>query len=406
MPLRALRFLLSTFLFSALLTACGGSGSSAPPPVGGITVTPGNGQVTITWTQTAGVEYWLMYAPTANPIDIKNPPGGHVWLTAITSPYVLTGLTNGVTYSFAMNARTGSGPGGAQTPSVSATPRAAGTTGLWTAGTVLAGDLRSLTTDGTHYVSVGTQGAIYTSTDGLNWSIVSDATTGTNDLNSVLYFNSTVGYVVSDAANHIYYGTDLTALTLAQTGTSNINAFASDGTNLVAVGNSGTILRSTNGSTWTAASSVPAAANLHSVVYSSGIWVAVGDAGAIYVSTDSGANWTIPGGSYATVTSNLRGIAANGTAFVAVGDSGTVVTSADGSSWTSQTLSGSVNLYAVNASSAQYVIVGAAGSAYVSTDGSTWTAQTTNLSGDLLALIGSPTEYFVVGTSGTNAISK
>jgi photosystem II stability/assembly factor-like uncharacterized protein len=253
---------------------------------------------------------------------------------------------------------------------------------------------------------VGTQGAIYPSTDGLNWSIVSDATTGTNDLNSVLYFNSTVGYVVSDAANHIYYGTDLTALTLAQTGTSNINAFASDGTNLVAVGNSGTILRSTNGSTWTAASSVPAAANLHSVVYSSGIWVAVGDAGAIYVSTDSGANWTIPGGSYATVTSNLRGIAANGTAFVAVGDSGTVVTSADGSSWTSQTLSGSVNLYAVNASSAQYVIVGAAGSAYVSTDGSTWTAQTTNLSGDLLALIGSPTEYFVVGTSGTNAISK
>jgi photosystem II stability/assembly factor-like uncharacterized protein len=347
-----------------------------------------------------------MYAPTATPIDIKNPPAGHVWLTAITSPYVLTGLTNGVTYSFAMNSRTGSGPGGAQTPSVSATPRAAGTTGLWTGGTALASDLRALTTDGTNYVSVGTQGAIYKSTDGLNWSTVTDATTGANDLDAVLYFNSTVGYLVSDAARHIYYGTDLTALTLAQTGTSNINAFASDGTNLVAVGDSGTILLSTNGSTWTSASSVPAAANLHAVAYSSGIWVAVGDAGAIYVSTDSGAHWTVPAGSYATVASNLRGIAAYGTAFVAVGDSGAVVTSGDASSWTSQSLSGGVNLYAVNASSTQYVIVGAAGSAYASTDLATWTAQTTNLSGDLLALIGSPTEYFVVGTSGTNAISK
>jgi hypothetical protein len=122
MQLRKLRILLTTMLFSVLLSACGGGGSGAPAPDGGLTLTPGNTQVTITWTQTPGVEYWLMYAPTGSAIDMKNPPAGHVWVTNISSPFVLTGLTNGTTYSFTMNGRTAGGPGGPQTPTVSIVP--------------------------------------------------------------------------------------------------------------------------------------------------------------------------------------------------------------------------------------------------------------------------------------------
>ena len=125
MPLSSLRLTISALFLAAFLAACGGgSGSSAPPPTGGITATAGDGQVTITWVADAGVDYWLMYAATATPIDMKSPPGNHAWFTGVTSPLVIPGLTNGVTYSFAMDGRISGGPGGAQTPSVSATPAA------------------------------------------------------------------------------------------------------------------------------------------------------------------------------------------------------------------------------------------------------------------------------------------
>jgi hypothetical protein len=56
---------------------------------------------------------------------MKSPPGNHAWFTTgVASPLMISGLTNGVTYSFAMNGRISGGPGGAQTPSVSATPAA------------------------------------------------------------------------------------------------------------------------------------------------------------------------------------------------------------------------------------------------------------------------------------------
>jgi len=123
MSLSFLRLTISALFLAAFLAACGGGGSSAPPPTGGITATAGDGQVTITWVADAGVDYWLMYAATATPIDMKSPPGNHAWLTTgVTSPLVISGLTNGVTYSFAMNGRISGGPGGAQAPSVSATP--------------------------------------------------------------------------------------------------------------------------------------------------------------------------------------------------------------------------------------------------------------------------------------------
>ena len=67
-----------------------------------------------------------MYAATASAINMTSPPGNHAWITSnVTSPLVISGLTNGVTYSFAMDGRISGGPGGAQTPSVSATPAAA-----------------------------------------------------------------------------------------------------------------------------------------------------------------------------------------------------------------------------------------------------------------------------------------
>ena len=403
------RIVLAFLALCLALVACGGSGSKADPPAGGIKVVPGYGQVTITWEESSGVEYWLAYAPTATPLNIGNLPANHLWQLNIHSPFVLSGLFNGVTYSFALNARRNGGPGGAQTPSQSATPRFAGISGSWTAGTALGSDLRALTFDGSNLIAAGDGGRIYKSADGAAWTPVSSPATVSNKLNAIVYVNPTIGYVLSDEALHIYKGPDLANLTPILLNSSNINALASDGTTVVAVGDGGTIRTSTNGSNWTDASKSPASSvSFRSVAVSNGSWVAVGDTGAIYMSADSGATWTAPSAAnYTPVASTLRSVHGIAPLFVAVGDAGTVVSSTDGIHWSAATMpSSSSNLYAVNAAFGQFLAVGAADTAFTSPDLMTWTAQPTGLGTTPYALAGSPSAYFIVGKEGSNAVSK
>ena len=60
------------------------------------------------------MKYWLFYAPSTSitSTDWINIPGSRALLN-VTSPYVVTGLANGYTYSFTVNGRNGDGPGGA-----------------------------------------------------------------------------------------------------------------------------------------------------------------------------------------------------------------------------------------------------------------------------------------------------
>lgn len=370
---------------------------------------PGNGQVTVSWVPDPGVEYWLLYAPVSS-ISTTSPPPGHVWVLRVTSPYVVAGLTNGVTYSFTLNGRINGGPGGPGTPSVSAIPRPAGAT--WTAGAAMGtsemhGVAYGTASDATvNYVAVGNAGAIYRASDGINWTSVTSAPIV--DFNAALY---TLGKFIAvgaagNPAGNIFYSTDIATWTPATSNTgSNLNALASNGTQVVAVGDNGTILSSTDGVTWTAPATVPTMNHLYGIAYSpSGLWVAVGAVGTLLTSAD-GSNWT----SVAPVTgSDLKGVAVQVTTtytFVAVGTAGTVLKSSDGANWTSQTLTAS-GLFAVNASANQFLAVGAAGAAFTSPDGTTWTSQNTATSANLFGLFGSSTQYFAVGQGGTNISSR
>jgi hypothetical protein len=62
MSFHSMRLAFAAVLIGLLVCGCGGTGSPAPPPAGGITVTPGDGQVTITWIPDPGVTYWLFFA--------------------------------------------------------------------------------------------------------------------------------------------------------------------------------------------------------------------------------------------------------------------------------------------------------------------------------------------------------
>jgi hypothetical protein len=93
----------------------------------------------------------------------------------------------------------------------------------------------------------------------------------------------------------------------------------------VAVGESGVILSSTNGTVWTSAATNYnyTGTDLYAVAYGNGLFVALGEDGWTAVSRD-GTTWAWS--SSATVNS-LHGVAYNNGAFVAVGDSGTVMLS-------------------------------------------------------------------------------
>ena len=115
-----------------------------------------------------------------------------------------------------------------------------------------------------------------------------------------------------------------------------MNGLATNGSRVVAVGDSGRIYYSSsylidNSTGWTRyAASIDTNKNINDVVWSGASFIAVGDRGAAYVSTD-GTFWTI---SVSGTTEDLNAVAFYDGEFVAVGDSMTIITSSNqGSSW-------------------------------------------------------------------------
>lgn len=419
MRLQSLKVIAAMLIAAVVAAGCGG-GSPAPAPLN-LKAVASESTVTLTWDATDGVEYWVFYAPTVYaPADNSNMNrwfnlfGGGVLLN-VKPPYAVTGLANANSYSFTVNGRTGGGPGGPAAPTVTATPRAAGSN--WTvAAAASTQDLRGLAYSGS-YVAVGTGGAILSSTDAATWTPVTSPTT--NRLNGVTYFGTTVvtsttvtvnpNYVAVGDAGTILYSTDAATWTAKTSGTTkNLFAAANNGALSVAVGAGGTILASIDGSIWTPATASGTTNDLYAVGYVGTTWFAAGASGTLLKSTD-GLTWTaVPTGS----TVDFHGFAfgpslltTSGLAYVLVGNGGTVLISPDATTWTAQTLTGAGNLNALVYGS-QYVTVGDGGKIFTSTDAVTWTAATSGTSNHLLALARGASMYATVGAAGTNLISK
>lgn len=430
MSFSTVRRALGLSLIALLVSSCGGGrGSPAPPPAGGITVTPGDNQVVISWTPDPGVEYWLFYAP-ATSISKTNlsSVAGLKGIVNVTSPYILSGLANGQIYSYTMDGRYDGGPGGAGTPSVSATPRLAG--GTWTAGSTMAADMHGVAWGAAsnatnYYLAAGAGGALYQSTDGvttsgLNWTQIPTATSGvTANLNAAVYTLSK--FVVVGDGGAIYSTADLTAAWTAGNfaTTQNLNAVASNGSRLVAVGNAGAIVYSGDGVTWAAAASVPTSNNLYGVSYlSTGIWMAVGAGGTLLTSSD-GSNWTagasgttvdLKAAAYrssvtTTITIPTTTTTTTPAAYVVVGSGGLVLTSTDAATWTAQTL-GTANLLAVTPVLSQFLAVGAGGVAYNSVNGTNWTALTTGSGSNLYGMTNAQGQFTAVGAGGVSVFTR
>lgn len=391
------------------LAGCKVGGDSALVPTA-VTVTPGDGYVTVTWTATPGVDYWLYRAPTTSTLTPENCSsfiGCGTTLNA-SSPQIVMGLANGTAYSFTISGRTGSGTGGPGSASVTATPRLAGAT--WSVGSFAgSNDLRGVTHSPTEkvFVAVGASGAIFSSTDGSAWTALTTPLAPANsNLNAAVYGGH---YLAAGAGGVMLLSSDGATWTQQATPTTKeLYALATNGADgYVAVGADSAIVVSNGGSTWTVAGTVPSpASTLYAATYGNGKFVAVGAGGALLTSSD--------GNTWQTVASNttvdLKGVAYGAGTFVAIGASGTLVTSTDGTIWTVQTpISTDPALKAVTYGH-QFIAVGDAGAVFTSTDGLVWTKQTSNTSDNLYAVTGylniyNGAGYSAVGVMGRNLSS-
>lgn len=132
---------------------------------------------------------------------------------------------------------------------------------------------------------------------------------------------------------------------------------------------------------------------LRGITYGNGLWVAVGDSGALLRSAD-GETWTEAAHCSGD---NMKAVAWTGVRFVAVGRSGGSFVSSDGIAWTRNSTSAGVDLNAILWTGNNLIAVGNSGATVISSDGLTWTHATSK----------PPTTFSsnCIATNGTRLVS-
>lgn len=165
------------------------------------------------------------------------------------------------------------------------------------------------------------------------------------------------------------------AVTEAQDTSHGTASSLSSGTKvLLVVGDSGTVIKSLDGTTWSNASAGLSGVlnDIHQGV-DGGMWTVVGNSGALYTADGGLVSWTSRDPNTAN---HLQSVHFNGSLWVAVGNSGTITTSSDGITWTATT-HGAAQLRRVYYGNGLWVTCGASGTVYSSPDAVTWTLRST-----------------------------
>ena len=106
-----------------------------------------------------------------------------------------------------------------------------------------------------------------------------------------------------------------------------------DGT-FIAVGDQGLIYRSTDGETWSGVTTTSVTTNLHTIHYGGDQWVAAGAASSIISSTDDGLNWSVVSdGSDIGVSFAINDLQYKDNVWIGVGQNGRSINSINGRDW-------------------------------------------------------------------------
>jgi hypothetical protein len=143
----------------------------------------------------------------------------------------------------------------------------------------------------------------------------------------------------------------------------------------VAVGANGTIFYSTTGKSW-GNRDFDTNDHLYGVAYGNNTFLTIGINGRILTNSDGGrhTNWI----SRSCCGGNKSGVTYGNNIFVMVGQSGNVSTTPDGITWTNSTSNTSRDLTKVVYGNGTFVAVGRYNAIITSPDGTTWTTRTSN----------------------------
>jgi len=202
-----------------------------------------------------------------------------------------------------------------------------------------------------------------------------------------------------------------------------INDVVTNGDNVVLVGE-GTFLgriafSDDGGETWQNIIENPfdpninLSSSINSITYANGLYVAVGTSltggGRILTSTD-GQNWTEQTPTLNPLDHPLRGVTWGNNGFVAVGDEGEVYTSTNGDTWHKRNTGTNKDLNGVawDAVGAQFIAVGADGTIITSPSGqnNTWTSQLSGTTKKLNSVAMATHKMIAVGDTGTILYSE
>jgi hypothetical protein len=239
-----------------------------------------------------------------------------------------------------------------------------------------------------HFVVAGA-GLFYTSPDGADWSIPEDGG-NTQNLYAVEWVGDRFLAVGSNRLLTSFDGTTWATQSVDSDGRA-LQAITSSGGGFVAVG--GSIISSTDAASWTLHSSSAG------LVFSDILW-AGGDNQFVAVGTDTvgtsedGLSW-----STTSLSGSLNDISWNGSVYVAVGSSGRVYSSPDGSNWSERDSGTSQWLEDItwDATLGQFFAVGWNGAIIASPDGVNWTPKSAGVTDRLLGITTNGSRLVAVG---------
>jgi len=277
------------------------------------------------------------------------------------------------------------------------------------------------------FVTVGDNGIILTSSDGISWTKRTSVTT--NNLYGVTYGNSTFvtvgdnGTILTSSDN----GTTWTNKRTSSVTTNNLYGVTYANSTFVTVGDNATILTSSDGTTWTNTStnkrtlryfSKAETNNLYGVTYGDGLFVVVGGDATIFTSSD-GTTWTERDGLRSTwaLPQYFKGVTYRKKLFVAVGRNGRILNSPDGITWKQRKSGTKYSLVGITYTSSCgkvewkgldaglckngiFVSVGNTGRILTSFDGNWWVKRTYKLPEWLYAVTYGNGTFVTVGVNG------
>lgn len=169
------------------------------------------------------------------------------------------------------------------------------------------------------FVAAGTGGVMATSTDAFTWT---SRTTGTTASIFGLAFGAGV-YAYAANSGLVASSTDAITWTARSSFTTQTLSALSFGTIFVASGAQGTVVTSTDGTTWSGQAPINAGINIFASAYNTNLYVLGGESGSIYTSTDA-LTWVTRS---TNTTSSIHALVSGGGLFVGVGTGSTIITS-------------------------------------------------------------------------------